>query len=613
MRIHRLLAASAGLALLSAPALAADLETAATADAVDVEAVIVTRLPSPPQTVLGLTTITAEDIAERQAVFAPDVLNSVPGLSLSRNGAFGGVTTVRMRGAAGDKTLVLVDGVVQNDASSPNGGFDFSSLDLADVERVEILAGPQGSLWGSDAIGGVISFTTREADGWRASLEGGSFDTVRATVGGGVSRDRFAVGASAAGFRTDGISKAANGTEADGFESWTASLNGRVSLTDTISLEGRVRYNRATADLDGYDAVFAFGDTADRSRSTAWSGYARLKADALLGLDQSLTVSLYDLKRDTISAFSSSYDAQRTDWRWTAGRGGPEDGLAYVFGVERDETEASISTGAKADLGATSAFGVVRISPVRRLTLTGSLRYDDPDDFDAKATARLSATGDLGGGFSAQASWGQGFKTPTISQAVCDFCFPAGPSTGLKPETAEGWDLGLSWQSGDGRIFVQAAGFDLKIKDQISYGTGRYVNIDRTRTTGVTLSGGMRLGDFQLKANYGYTDAVDETTGARLLRVPEHAGAVSLGWRGQAFNALLTVRAEGEQADSNPSTFSPQMRDGFVTADLAGGWRLNDRAELTARIENLADEHYQESLGYGEPGRALYLGVKIRN
>ncbi|MBX3481520.1 MAG: TonB-dependent receptor [Caulobacter sp.] len=614
MRIYGLLAASAGLALLSTPVLAADLESAAGSDAaVDVDSVIVTRLPSPPQTVLGLTTITADDIDQRQAAFAADVLNTVPGLSLSRNGAFGGVTTVRMRGAPGDKTLVLVDGVVQNDASSPNGGFDFSSFDLSDVERVEILAGPQGSLWGSDAIGGVISFTTREVDGWRAGLEGGSFGTVRATVGGGLSRDRFALGASAAGFRGDGVSKAANGTEADGFESWTASVNGRLALSDRVSLEGRVRYNRADADLDGYDAFFAFGDTADRSRSTAWTGFGRLRADDLLGLDHAFTVSVYDLRRDNISAFSSSYDARRTDWRWTAGQGGARDRLAYVFGIERDDTEASISTGARADLGATSAFGVVRFSPFDRLTLTGALRHDDPDDFDARTTARLSATGDLGDGFSAQASWGQGFKTPTISQAVCDFCFPAGPSVGLKPETAEGWDLGLSWRSADDRIFVQATGYDLRIRDQISYGTGRYVNLDRTRTTGMTVSGEMRLGDFQLKANYGYTDAVDDSTGARLLRVPDHAGAISLGWRGQALNALLTVRAEGEQADSNPSTFSPQTRDGFVTADLAGGWRLNDRLELTARIENLADERYQETLGYGEPGRAAYVGIKIRN
>lgn len=607
MRIPYLFATAASLVLLSAvPAVAAD-------DATVVDTVIVTRLPSPPETVLGLTVITAEDIALRQSVFAADILSTVPGLSLSRNGAFGGVTTVRMRGAPGDKTLVLVDGVVQNDASSPNGGFDFAGFDLADVARVEILAGPQGSLWGSDAIGGVISFTSRELDGWRASLEGGTYSTVRGVAAGGVATDGYAFGGSLAGYRTDGVSKAAAGTENDGFESWTAAVNGRVNLSDTVSLEGRVRYNRFEADLDGYDAFFAFGDTADRARSKAWSGFGRVRAEGLLGLDQTFTVSLYDLSRDNISAFSSTYEARRADWRWTAGRGGPDDRFAFVVGAERDDTEASLSTGGRADLGATSAFGVVRFSPVQRLTLGGALRHDEPDDFRGKTTARVSVTGDLGAGFTGQASWGQGFKTPTISQAVCDFCFPAGPSTGLRPETAEGWDLGLSWRAPDDRAFVQVTGYRLAVEDQISYGIGRYVNIDQTLTTGVTASGELSLGAFRLAASYGYTDAADRSTGARLLRVPEHAGSVSLGWRDGAYDALLTVRAEGEQADSNPSTFSPQRRKGFVTADLAGGWRLDDRVELTARLENLADRRYQETLGYGEAGRALYVGVRFRN
>ncbi|HYE44188.1 MAG TPA: TonB-dependent receptor [Caulobacter sp.] len=607
MRITTLLAAASTLALLSAPAFAAETQGEG-----DVEAVIVTRLPSEPATVLGLTVITAEEIDARQAVFAADVLGTVPGLSLSRNGGFGGVTTVRMRGAPGDKTLVLVDGVVQNDASSPDGGFDFAGMDLADIERIEILAGPQGSLWGSDAIGGVISFTTRELDGLRLGLEGGSYATLRASLAGGVASDRFAVGGSVTGYRTDGVSKAANGTEDDGQENWTATVNGRVALSDRISLDGRVRYNRVDVDLDGYDAFFTFGDTADRSRSEAWTGFARLKADGFLGLDHNLTASAYDLRRDNISSFSSSYEARRTTWRYTAGRGGPGDRLAFVAGAERDDTEASVSTGETLDLGATSVFGVVRVSPIEALALTGALRHDDPEAFEAKTTARLSATWTAGGGFALQASWGQGFKTPTISQLFCDFCFPAGPSTGLRPETAQGWDLGASWRSADDRIFVQAVAYRLEVEDQISYGTGRYVNLKRTRTDGITVSADAAFGAFTLSAGYAYTDAIDEATGARLIRVPEHSGSVSLGWSGERLSARFMLRAEGEQADSNPSTFSPEIRDGFVTADLAGGWRLTETLELTARIENLSDEAYQESLGYGETGRAAYLGIRFR-
>lgn len=607
MRFTKLLLASSALALLSTAAYAAD-----TAEG-DVDAVIITRLPTEPQSVLGLTVITDEDIDRRQAVFAADILGDVPGLSLSRNGGFGGVTTVRLRGAAGDKTLVLIDGVVQNDASSPNGGYDFAGLDLADVERIEILQGPQGSLWGSDAIGGVISFTTRELDGLRLGFEGGSYGTLRGSASAGIASDRFAVNGTVSGYRSDGVSKAANGTEDDGFESWTASVGGRVAIGEKVSLEGRVRYNEFETDIDGYDAFFAFGDTPDRAKSESWSGFARLTADDLGGLDHSLTVSGYDLQRDNISSFSSSYEADRTNVRYTLGRGGAGDKLAFVAGLERDETEATVSTGATADLGATSLFGVVRFSPVEPLTLTGAVRYDDPDDFESKTTARLSAAYQLPAGFAVQASWGQGYKVPTISQAVCDFCFPAGPSVGLKPEKADGWDLGASWTSADDAIFVQVTGYRLEVEDQISYGVGRYVNIDETTTTGVTAAFDAAFGPFTVKAGYAYTDAINANTGARLLRVPEHSGSVSLGWSNDRFDTELTVRAEGEQADSNPSTFSAETRDGFVTADLTGGWKLNDKVTFTARIENLADEDYQESLGYGETGRAAYIGIRFRN
>src|SRR5439155_8854786 len=116
-----------------------------------------------------------------------------------------------------------------------------------------------------------------------------------------------------------------------------------------------------------------------------------------------------------------------------------------------------------------------------------------------------------------------------------------------------------------------------------------------------------------LKANYAYTDAVDRTTGARLIRVPEHAGSVSLLWTGGRLSGALTVRAEGDQADSDPSIFSPAVRPGFAVADLAAGYRVSDRLELTARVENMADRHYQEALGYGEPRRAGYVGLRVRD
>ncbi|MFZ5668508.1 MAG: TonB-dependent receptor plug domain-containing protein [Pseudomonadota bacterium] len=604
-----LLTTAAGLAV----ATAARAETAETT-AVDELIVTATRLESRAGDSPGVRVITDGEIEESQAAFAGDILETLPGVSLSRNGDFGGVASVRLRGAASDKTLVLVDGVVLNDPSSPNGGYDFSSLDLADVTRIEVLSGPQGSLWGSDAIGGVIAFTTRQTDGWRAAAEAGSFGTVRGSAAIGAASDERALGLSVSGFRTDGISKAARGNETDGFESWTAGVNGRLALSDTVRLEGRARYNEAEADIDGYDAFFVFGDTPDRTRSRSWTGFARASAEGLLGLDQTFDVSLYDLTRDNISAFSSRYDARRTTWRWTAGRGDVDDAIAFVVGAERDETEASISTGQTADLGAGSLFGVLRVDPSERLTLSAGLRHDDPDRYEAKTTARLSGALALDGGVTLSASWGQGFKTPTISQTVCDFCFPAGPSVGLRPETAEGWDFALAWRSADGRLFLRATGYRLEVEDQISYGIGRYVNIDRTETSGVEAEVEADLpGGFGVKAAWAFTDAVDATTGAELLRVPAHAGSLSLDWTGARLGAALRLRAESDQADSDPSTFAPARRDGFVVADLLGRWRLSERVELTGRIENVADRTWSQSLGYGETGRAVFVGLRLRD
>lgn len=608
--MKRLLLTTTALLGLTSPALSQ------TAEPTQVDEIIVTatRLESRIGDAPGVRVISAEDIEDRQATFAGDILETIPGISLSRNGDFGGVTTVRMRGASGDKTLVLVDGVVQNDPSSPNGGYDFSGLDLGDVERIEVLSGPQGSLWGSDAIGGAIAFTTRELDGWRASAEGGSFGTVRGTAALGISDERTALGISAAAYSSDGVSKAANGVEEDGFESWTIGANGRLTLSDTVRLDGRIRYNEAKADIDGYDAFFTFGDTADRSESRGWTGFARVTADDLLGLDQVLDVSIHDLTRDNISAFASSYDAKRTTVRWTAGRGEASDPFAFLVGIERDDTEASISTGATSDLGASSAFGVIRFAPAQRVSVTASLRHDAPDEYDAKTTARIAGVLDLDGGFTITATYGQGFKTPTISQTVCDFCFPAGPSTGLKPETAEGWDVGLAWRSDDGRGFLRVTGYRLEVEDQISYGIGRYLNIDRTLTTGVEVEAEAELTDrFTVRAAYAFTDAVDESTGAELTRAPENSGSVSLQWTGERLKGSLTVRAEGEQADYDPSTFSPARRDGFAVADLAGSWALSDSLDLTARVVNLTDEDYQQSLGYGEAGRGVFVGFRLRN
>lgn len=613
MRIQLLSAASLLTLAAATPALADEaVSNTASGDEVVITA---TRLPSEARDAPSVRVIGEEEIETRQATFAADVLNTVPGLSVSRNGGFGGITSVRMRGASSDKTLVVIDGVPQNDASQPSGGYDFGSLDLADVERIEILSGPQGSIWGSDAIGGVIAFTTRETNGWRASAEAGSFGTVKGSAAIGTANDKWALGASVAGYRADGVSRADGGSEKDGIRNWTAGVSGRIAVSDAVTLDGKVRYNDAKIDIDGYDAFYNFTDTAEYATSKSWTGFGRATVEGPWGFKHELSLSAYDLKRASLGgAFPSRYTADRQVWRWTAEKGGPSDVFGLIVGAEKEDIRAALSTGDKQKAGANSAFVVARVRPSEALSLTGAIRYDDPKDYKGRATARASAAWRLPAGFSLSASFGQGFKTPTISQTACDFCFPVGPSVGLKPERANGWDIGAGWTSPDGRFEARVTGYRLSVRDQISYGVGRYVNIDRTQTTGVEVDAAFDITDrLTLKGGYAYADAVDRSTGAQLLRVPEHSGSASLLWRGETLSGALTVRAESEQADSNPSTFSRDVRYGFATADLTAGWKLNEQVEITGRIENLTDEHYQESLGYGEAGRGVFVGVRLRN
>lgn len=569
--------------------------------------VTATRLPAIVADTPGARVIDRRVIEQRGAVFAADILTDVPGLSVYRAG-FGGVTSIRMRGASQDKSLVLVDGVPVNDPSQPAGGFDFAGFDLADVERIEVLSGPQSSLWGSDAIGGVIAFTSRELNGLRAEGEAGSFDTRRGRLQVGRAGDRYALGAFVSRYESEGISAAASGTEADGFESTAWGVSGRYALNRRVEIDGRFRHADRFAELD----AFGPADSLDTTDTTDRSGYARVRLGDVLGLDHRFTFAGSDIARTTDSAFPSTYEGEHRLWRWQAdSRGaGP---VVWAVGAEREETGAFLN-GYSADQGVDSAFGTLKWDASERLTLNLGLRYDSTDDFGGETTGRVSAAYRLDRGLTLSGAWGTGFKTPSVSQAVCDFCFvlPGTVVAPLVPEYARGGEIALGWRSSDGRFDGRATLYRLEVEDQIDgfFDPGTfefyYVNIIETRTDGLELEGRARLGGgFDVSASYAWTDAVDQD-GDPILRVPEHAGSATLGWSGERLSAALTVRAEGDMPDSGG------VREAFVTANLNAAWELTSNVSLTARLENLADETYQQLLGYGEPGRSGYVGVRLR-
>ena len=577
--------------------------------------VTTTRLPAPQPEVAGAYVIEADRIQDSGAVLAADILSEIPGVSLYNQGPFGGVTSVRLRGAGQDKTLVLLDGVPLNDPSQPAGGYDFASLELGDIERIEVLSGPQGSLWGSDAIGGVIAFTSRELDGLRLDAEAGSLGTLRGSAAVGTRSEGYAFGLFASAHETDGVSRAEvrdGNTEADGFENRTLAASGRIEA-GPVSLDGRLRWNDAVAELDGYPPPnYAFADTDEVSDTESVSGFLRSRF-GLFGFEHALTFARSDIDRAiTGGAFPSRYTGAREAVRWQAERALFYNTVDLIVGLEREDTDGDLSTGTAAELGATSAFGVARVQATERLSASLSVRWDDPDGYDAETTLRASAAYELAPGLTLSGAYGQGFKTPTISQTVCDFCFSFSPYPVLRPERAEGVNLGLSWRSADGARALRATAFWLEVTDEITFlfdpltYESVYVNLARTRSTGLELEGEWDITPaFEIRAAYAFTDAEDQD-GARLLRVPEHSGSGTLAWREGPWRAQLTVRGESDQADAGGT------REGFVIGRFAGGYALSDQAELTLRVENLTDAAYQETLFYGEAGRAVYAGLRLR-
>ena len=600
------IAAFGGSLVLAGPALA---------DPPDIPIVVTaSRLAQPLAVTPDAYVIDRAQIEGRGAVFAADVLATVPGAIVGENG-FGGTASLGLRGASSDKTLVLIDGVPVNDPSQPQGSFDFSSLDLTSTQRIEVLSGPQGALWGSDAIGGVVSITSLEPNGLSASGEAGSLATYRQTASGGVSTARYAAGVSYAGFRTAGVpnaDKAFGNTQPDGFNDTTISLNGRFEASDRISLDGRLRHVHAAEEYDIFSNPAKVADSTASSVVESETGYARARIKDVLGFDQELRIDLMGLDRSYFGKFPFAARGDQEVLRWTAKRQTKTWGLQ--LGVEHKRAAENTGDGllTRNDDG---LFVIGRWTPQERLNLTASVRQDAFNVYGSQTTARGGAAFRLGGGFTALGSVGQGFKAPTVFEVTypCLECTIPGPPKNLRAEQALGEDVGLDWSTADGLTSARVTLFNLSVTNQIDYiyPVG-YLNQSHVRTAGLEFSGRYRLGHgFYLQGSFAHMEGVDGTGPVQLRRIPRDSGSGSLSWQGQAwagYGAQAQIGFRGQdQAPDGAGVIKPYMI-AYANARLS----LTEHLSLTARVENIANTHYEQAYGYGEPGRMILVGLSWR-
>ncbi|MEL6665304.1 MAG: TonB-dependent receptor [Pseudomonadota bacterium] len=559
----------------------------------------------------SVTIITAEDIDALGFDFALDAVASAPGVTINSNGAFGGLASVRIRGAASEQTLVLIDGVPVNDPTSSGGGFNFARLDTENIERIEVLKGPQSTLWGTDAIGGVVSITTKRPEeglGGSAFAEYGSFNTFRGGASVGNSNDVGDFRLAASRTSSDGISKADenNGNdEEDTYDALTLSAKGGLNLPGDARLSANVLWTDAESEFDSF--VFGnegnVGDGDEVSETEEWSANVSLTGSLFDDrLENLLVIGFSDIDRQNFRNGLPNFDAagDRMQYRYQ-GTLAINETNTLAFGIEREETSSS-----NGDTSIDGLFALYEWQAHDALTLTGGFRVDDHNTFGTETTGRVAAAYNPNAQLTLRASWGQGFKAPTLFQ-LSGGGFAA-PNPDLQPETSEAIDAGIDWRSKDGRIEAGLTVFHNDIEDLISFARSGYFNEAEVKTRGVEVVGRVVIADWiSVDANYAYIDAED-TSGNPLRRVPKRSGDIRFNVDPDGpFSGNVLVRYNGEEPNSATTTV-----DSWTRVDVTGSYDLNETVELFGRVENLFDEEYQQILGYGTPDLSGYVGVRLR-
>lgn len=608
--------------------------------------VIGNHLPRPAREVgSAVTVLTEQDIHNRRVNLGSELLREVPGTAVNRGGGAGNLTQVRIRGAEGNHTLVLIDGIEANDPAL-SSEFNFGDFMTYDVDRIEVLRGPQSALYGSDAIGGVISITTAEPrDGLNVhgEVEGGSFGTSQfgASISGG--SERVSALLSANHYHTDGISTSAIHPEEDGYE--TATVHGKLTAELTPALTARLVVRRSDSEIETDIQDFSFPATAtqgllidadDRTDATQRYGLAELEGALWDGRWLHRAAFGYtDTETDNFSdgTWTNGSDGERRKFEYEttlrAGRGDFEHAL--TAGIQHEELEFSNrsattpSANQDQDDEQTSYVAEYALTFNRNASISLSVRRDDNQRFQDATTTR--ATGSYlfeHSGTRLHASYGEGITNPNFFElfGYIPDSFQGNPA--LKPERSESWDIGVEQSLFNGRALVDVTYFDATLDeeiatvfDSVTFQSTVVNQSGESNREGVEVTLQARLNpQWSLHGAYTYLDAT-EPDGVEELRRPEHTASLNVNYAfldGRA-NVNLSAIYNGEQQDSEfvPTTAATRVTlDDYTLVNLAATYQVSDAVQVFARGENLLDEDYTETFSYRSPGAAGYLGVRVR-
>jgi len=567
----------------------------------------------PARVSADVTVIDRKAIVQSQKTLVVDILRSQPGIDVAASGGPGKATSVFLRGANSGQTLVLIDGVRVGSATL--GSFNWANLSTADVDRIEIVRGPQSSLYGADAMGGVIQIFTRKGKGKphvRVYGEAGTYHTVS---GGssitGVTESGVSYALTADSSRTRSVSAAANGSEPDPYRQVTVSGRLGIPVGDG-NLDVSIRNVDGKTGLDGFGPSDVLNFTSSTKQTVSSVKFSYPLGDLL---DTSLQVSRSTdeaVNRDPAGGFNNSDFRTRIDeitWQnhldWQS--------VSLLAGLDF-HWDRGVSGSAKLDRTIIQRAGFAALSwGMKWADLSVSVRHDRNSTSSSKSTYHVGGVLRPIDGLKLTSNYGTGFKAPSIN----DLYFPksafSGGNPNLKPEISKGWDVGFHYQLGnDGWSGAfGATWFDQRFSNLIEWRASPIffyspTNVGKARTNGLELSTDIAYGPVYAKANWTFLHAVNSIDSARLARRAKGSGSIVVGTNVVGVIAEVQVDIVGPRFSS---AGDKKPMQGYHKTDIRLSYKVNRIWTVHARVDNLENKKYEEVAGYGVLGQAFYGGV----
>jgi len=592
----------------------------------------------------SISVIDAKQISNSNSNSVFDVLRNETGISFTRQGGNGTLSNIYIRGSNSSHTLVLIDGVEVNLTNDPSGVYDFSALPVDNIERIEVLRGPQSTLYGSDALAGVINIITNKGNGspkFSLLTEGGTYNTYKGMIGlnGSINKLNYSLALSRSG--SDGFSAASEkygNTEKDGytFNNFTSVLG--YALNDQAEINLYTRFLKSESDNDQFGGFFGDDPTyKTKQEELSVRGEGKIK---LLNGDWNQKIGLTFIRNVRKNSFDTSsasvyysnalYDGRRykIDWQndFILGKSN-----LLTAGIEFEKEESSseyysfnyillpdyASVIPKKDANTISAFLQDQIKFDESFFITFGTRIDNHNKFGSQFTYRVAPAYMLWEtGTKFKATIGTGFKAPSLYYLYD----PAYGNENLNPEKSFGWDFGIEQFFFKQNLSFGTTFFYNKFTDMFGfdYQTFKTININQALTKGLELYFQAKpIDKLEIKMNYTFTDARDISPNftnfdQKLLRRPESKVGLFTSY---SFSTKTNLNAEviwvGTREDIDFSTYQRAELKGYVLLNLAAHYDVFDFLRINARVENLLNTDYEEVFGYATTGLSFYGGIKL--